>query len=295
MSALLGIGSGVASMVGYGLSNVAAKPLASSLGSNRAIAYRQILVATLLGGVACYMGGPAPLDASAVGYTVLVSILGYLPLLLFFQGLRIGKVGIISALTQAKIIVTASLSVLFLAEGLSVIQILGLLLVFAGLVALSLSRDEMAAAADNNAGLLRLARGAGYALSAGVLWGVVFFLFKFCVSRVGPWVASFVIELTVLCCSALHVLLTEGTLRTSGVTRNTLLLVLAGAISAAFGTLFFNVGITYSNVSVVCTFTFSAAAVSAVAGWIFLGERLDRRQIISVAAVIAGVVCVSAG
>ena len=289
MTESFGIACGVISMLGYGLSNVAAKPLARAVGSAHAIAYRQLLVCLVLGVPIFVFDLPDTVTPLAVGQTIVISVLGYLPLLLFFQGLKIGKVGVISALTQAKILVTAALSIIFLGEIFSEWQLVGVILVFGGLVLLSFNPEEL-----RSNRLMEISEGAGYALSAGALWGVVFFLFKHSVGTLGPWLATFCIESTVCVCAWMHASTEQQPNDQDPISRMRFLLYVAiGALTAATGTLFFNLGITAADVSVVCTFTFSASVISALAGWWLLGESLNRRQIASVAAVVAGVVAVT--
>ncbi len=65
------------------------------------------------------------------------------------------------------------------------------------------------------------------------------------------------------------------------------------AVAGIFGTLCFNMGIMYSDVSIVAPIAFSAPWISAIYGRFIYNEHLKNKQWLAMAIIIIGIIMIS--
>jgi len=114
----------------WGLGTLAAKPGTDRLGPRT-----MGLGATLVEGIAFALvglllaRGPLPADPRFAIAAVLAGTLGAVGYLFFYEGMRVGSVGLVGTISAAAPLLTVVLSVLFLSETLGPYQVLGIALV----------------------------------------------------------------------------------------------------------------------------------------------------------------------
>jgi drug/metabolite transporter (DMT)-like permease len=277
-----GILFGLLAMLGYGFSNALTQTPARKLGATRTVFYRNIVTSSLLLIIVLVARGTHPVSWSGIALALLLSAIGYIPLWAFMRAARTGKLGVIVPVGDSALVVTVLLSVLLFGEILGGGRILAVSVIFAGILLISMNIRDW-----RKSHLFDPASGVGYALIACVGWGIVFALWKYPVTLIGPFLTAFLIEFGGLVISATHLAATEGF---GGADRNTLALVLLLGLGGTAGTLFYNLGISTAAVSVVIAFSSSKSWISALYGHFVHHERLRAQQYCGIAITIGGLV-----
>jgi len=275
---------GLVSMVGYGLANVYSLPIAKRVGPARFLFLRGlaiclILIVTAIPTMHHLANWRATIAAFAIG------LLGYLAPLAFTHGIKISRISIVAPIAGTAPFITVLLSALLLGTHVGSVQWLGIMLILAANIAVSLNFRSLR---DSN--VLKLASGVPYALVAALLWGVVFFLIIYPTRSLGPWLSALLMEIGVTAAAAVHVWLRhEGFAFKQAVSRP----MLANALLIAGGTLGYTIGVHSFNIGIVATLSNSTAVVSIIAATLVHHERLTHNEKILAALMTLGVVVVS--
>ena len=295
----LGLGAALC----WGTADVLARFATHALG-----AYRSLLYAQLAGLVAltAYAGATGELarvvagaSAGAWGWAVGAGVVFTGAALAFYRALETGVLALVPPITASYAALTVLLA-LASGETLTGSRAAGIAAALVGVALASIPRAAAPAApptappaaAARATAAPQLDRGVRWALVAAVGFALTFWLLGFRVTPAFGGVAS------VWVLRATGVVLLVGAARTVRAPlavprgRNWLLLAAVGALD----TLAFvanNVGTTRGRVSVVSVLGSLFSAVTVLVAWGTLGERLDVRQWLGVALVLAGVALVS--
>ena len=136
-----------------------------------------------------------------------------------------------------------------------------------------------------------MSHGVGYALLACILWGVVFFLFKFPVNILGPILTSFIIEFIILICAGFNIFVSKEKLKFND---NSLWKwLIAAGFFTAIGTIFYNLGINIANISLVSAIAFSNPLVASIMGAVIYKEKLGLKKYLGILLVVLGIFLLS--
>jgi len=286
MNLSTGIIFGLIAMIGFGLSNAMSQTPSRKIGSRRTILFRNIFVSILLLITLLFFLKDSSFDLKYILIAFSISFIGYIPLATFLKGLKVGKVGIVSPIANSSVIFTVILSIVFFNESLSPEQIASIILIVIGIILISLNFKDL-----KKSNLFKISSGIPYALTSCFLWGIVFFLFKIPVTVLGPILTSFIIEFGILIFNAISLKISK--ISFSIPEKKTLLHILIIAFFGTLGTLFFNLGIAVSDVSIVAAITFSSPLVAVLYGKFVYKEKLEIQQWIAIAVILVGVLAVS--
>ncbi len=286
MDASLGIVFGLLAMLGYGLSNAFSQIPAKKIGPKRTIFFRGVFISAILLPVLLFYLPTTNFSFAYIPVAFAVSFIGYLPLITFYKALEKGKVGIVAPIANSSVIFTILLSVIFFGEALTAGRLIAIAMILAGIVLISVNPRDI-----RKSQLFKMSSGIPFALVTCVLWGMVFFLFKIPVSVLGPILTSFIIEFGITVYNGIELRLTKKTfaLPDHGIVKYIFLVALFGAA----GTLFYNMGIATSDVSLVAALTFSNPFVASLYGRFAYKEKLTMLQWAAILLIIAGIVAVS--
>ncbi len=275
---------GLLTMAGYGLANVYTLPLAKRFGPARFILLRGLVVCAMLTVTAIptfhrLANWRAAFAAFAIG------LLGYLAPLAFTHGIKISRISIVAPIAGTAPFITVLLSALLLGTHVGSLQWLGILIILAANIAVSLNFRSLR---DSN--VLKLASGVPYALTAAILWGVVFFLIIYPTRSLGPWLSALLLEIGVVAAAMVHVWSQRDGFALKHVFSRRLLI---NALLIATGTLGYTIGVHSFNIGIVATLGNSTAIISIIAATIVHHERLTRNEMLLAAFMVLGVVIVS--
>jgi uncharacterized membrane protein len=209
----------------------------------------------------------------------IISLIGYGSITSFYKGLSVGKVGIVSPIANSALIFTILFSLIFFGEVLNLLQVVSIGGIIIGVILISLDISDLRNTSK------KLAAGVSYALLTMFLWGIFFFLLKIPVTLMGPILTSFIVEFLVLVFAGIH---NMGKVKAAD--KSSLLIASLIGVSAAFGTLFFNLGISLEYVSVVAPITFANPLVAVLMARILYRERLKKIQYAAALLIVAGIV-----
>ena len=222
-------------------------------------------------------GVPSKLDARLLAWLVVIGVSNVGGLLLVYSGLRIGKVGIVAAITSAEGAVAATIAVLA-GERLAAGAAMTLVLIALGVTLASFSREEDATKRRHNGVAVLLACGAALLFGVGL----------YAAGRVSTelplsWVLlpPRVVGVVVVSLPLLLV----GRLRFS---REAAPYVIAAGMAEIIGLGSYTIGARH-GIAISAVLGSQFAALSAIVAFFLFHERLARVQLVGVTAIIVGV------
>jgi drug/metabolite transporter (DMT)-like permease len=293
MGISLAIIFGIIAMLGYGLGNAISKKAAVRLSPQKTIFYSTFVSAAILAVVLLHEifckhspGISTKQPGLYILLAILISIFGYIPPMFFYKALKTGKVGIITPVANSGFIFTVILALIFLGDRMNALQFAAIVVVFAGIILVSLEPNGL-----KLKDIFRLANGVHYAIIACLLWGITFFLFKITTAALGAITNAFIIEATVAAAAAAHMLFSKESFRLPEKSLRPSLFFIG--LFIAIGTLFYNLGISQDNVSIVAAFVAAGPAVTIVYGRFVFRERLTCLQYLGALVTLAGIIALS--
>ena len=270
----------------WGLGTLAAKPGTDRLGP-RAMGIGTVLVeGTAFGLVGLVLPhDPSGADPALAAAAVAAGALGGVGYLFFFEGMRVGSVGLVGTISAACPMLTVVLSVAILGEALGAFQVLGIGLVM--LCILVLAYDPRHGSASRRAAVL-------LSLAGFFVWGLWGFLVKASVSTLGEGTLDLFLAVGYLAVTAGYAALRRGAPVPPGPRARRswslgLFVFLAGGLSAIALTVAYDLGPAALVAPISGTYpiiaTLGAAAV--------LRERLDGRIAVALAAFALGIALLS--
>ncbi|MBN2457798.1 DMT family transporter [Candidatus Woesearchaeota archaeon] len=282
----IGIMFGLAAMLGFGLGNGFSRPLARSMGNKQIIFFRTVATSLILLPVLLFSLPSVRFSALYIIIGFVIAVISYFPLMTFYMALKKSDLGVVCPIANSSVIFTVLLSVIFFSERPSIFQYLSIGLIVAGIILISVNFRDI-----KRSEILSLRSGVPFAVITCILWGIVFFLFKIPVSVIGPILTSFIIEFGIMISSSAHIVMARE--RFLFPSKKNMFYIVIVALFSSAGTLFFNMGIDFADVSVVSAVTMSNPLVAVIFGRLAYKEKLTRIQWTAVLLVVFGIVLVS--
>lgn len=205
----------------------------------------------------------------AVGYSV------------FYRGLERGMVSIVSPLSACYLVVTTVLTAIFFDEVVGPVKWLLIGVILIG-IALASTRGRSGASIS----------GVWYGVTAMIVMGVAFTLWKPMVDDVGPFLA--VASVRIFATVFLSVFLAARRVVWFRFKSGAAILVTGAAVLDSLGFVAFNLGIERNPVSLVIPIASAYPAVTMALAVVLLKERLTQLQMVGIVAVLGGVITFSA-
>lgn len=267
------VGGAIAAL-GWGLSTVVASRSTRILGAQQALSW--VLMFGLVGMalLAIAVGPPSHPHPSAWVWAVAAGVGSSVGLLLMYQALRIGKVGVVAPITSTEGAIAALLSVAALGEQLTLAEVLALAVIVTGVVIVTFhgKRGDL----DLRSSLL--------AIGAASCFGVGLVSSSRAGADLGPYWTITVARIVGVALVAAPLLLSRR-------------LPWPGRVwwMVAFSALAETIGfVTYviasqQSIAISAVLGSQFGAVAAVGSYAAFGERLSRRQLAGAVVIIAGV------
>lgn len=203
----------------------------------------------------------------------------------FYKGLQVGYVSIVSSIASSSAAITVILSLIFLKEVLTGLQVAGVSLAILGAILTSFKLHDLVKLKFKN-----MAVGVEYALIAMVGWGVMMIFITMLVSELGWFLPIFLIKASVVFFTLIYLIITRKDI--SFPKNITKILIPSGLLeSAAF--LALGVGISLEYTSIVAPIASAFPVIAIILARIFFKEILELTQKIGVVTVICGLVLLS--
>ncbi len=283
---MLGILFGLLAMLGYGISNSMTQVPVKAIGSKKTIFYRNATASLFLGLATLFFLSQTAISVEYVLIALGIAFLGYLPQLAYFRALKAGKVGVVSPISSSSVVFTVLFSMVFFNEALGAVQLAAIASIVLGIFLITANPRDW-----RNTDLLKTSSGVPYALVAGVLWGLVYFLLKIPVLVIGPILSGFLLEFGGMVLSGINLRVSKVPFGIPDAEIMKKLLIIG--ILGGMGTLFFNLGVQGSDVSIVAAVTFSWPMLAAIYAKYVYKEEMSLLQWAAAALILAGIIGLS--
>lgn len=276
---------GLASMLGYGISDFFSSRLSKSVGSVNLLFWYFSISSLILAAVSIFISGFPIVSRDQAVMIIAAIALNVLGLLTFLKGLRVGKLSVIAPISGAWSAVTVIIGVIFLSERLNLFDMIGVTLVIFGTLLASLRiRDLLELRKD------MIVSGSEYAIATMMIWGVLFALVGILSKMIGWLYPVFILTVGSAIALFLYSVLAGINLNfPKGSYRMIALWTLMGTL--AF--IFYSLGTNYGYISIVSPITAASAFVAVILGVIVLRERLEIEQILGIVLIVFGIILVT--
>jgi len=282
-----GIIFGLGALFCWGLCNSLAPAVIKKIGPIPTIFWRYLWEAIIFVPIFLYFFQTFNFNWLYILLTIIIAFVGYIPVVTFYQALKVGKIGVVAPVAQSSAVITVILSVLFFQETLSPLQIFAIALIILGVFIMSINFADFKSSAilDKNSGLI-------WALVTCLLWGVVFALFQIPINILGPILTAIVLEIATGIYALITLKLKHQNLKFIGDKKLLWITFLMGLFGAAAITLF-NYGVQNYTVSLVVPVALANPLISIIYGRLVYKEHLAKQQILAASSIIAGIILIS--
>lgn len=276
-------------MICFGLSNAISKKPTEILGPNRFIIYRGIITTSITGLAALIFFQQINFDLKYLLGGIFITLISYFGLYFFTKSLEIGKVGVVVPVASSRILVSALLGIVFLKDILSVLQIISILIIFSGVVVISINFNDI-----KNSKIFDKKSGIMFALLAAFFWGSTLPLFGIFSAVLGAFFFAFIVELTVI----VEAIIQSGISKKKiGINKeeinSTWKLILIVGTLGALATIFLNFAYSTGEVGVVAAVSGSSSVISVLYGMLVFKEKLSFKQVTAITLIILGIIALS--
>ena len=285
--ALSWLGWALAATVVWGLGTLASKPATDRLGP-RTIALGATLVEGLMfGAVGLFFFPLLPLPANPVFVVtaVLAGGLGAVGYIFFYEGMRLGSVGLVGTISAACPVLTVVLSVLFLSETLGSFQIAGIALTILCVVLLAYEPNKRDASRRMAVAL---------SLVGFFVWGLWGFLVKASVDALGEGNLDLLLAGAYLVVTVTYAAFRRPQVRPDPKPSRRMW-GLAGFVffSGAFGAIGLTIAYDLGPAALVGPVSGTYPVVATLGAAAFLREKIDARILAALVAFVLGIALLS--
>jgi transporter family protein len=215
---------------------------------------------------------------------LLASILYAVAYMLFFRGFELGNVSIISATMNLWAVFTMLFAFIFLGQRLSTFQLLGVLLILAGVALVSLKRGEIAG--EN----IHLLSGVKETILAALLFGIFWNFSEVISEKIGWSSTTLFVKVGVVLFMYLFSLFKKRELSIAKTTPKVKCLILFAGFLEAGAVACVNWGLTVGDAILVTPISSALSLVTIIMAVIFLKEKISQLQGFGMVMVITGIV-----
>lgn len=275
---MLAILGGLVAALMWGTATVSSSRVSRTVGATSTLAGVMLVGFVVALPIAAFAGVPRNLPLGDVAWLAVAGIGNVVGLLLEYNGLRIGKVGVVAAIASTEGALTAVLAIVF-GEHVTRATAVVLAVIAVGVVLASIAPEDAGEVRERRVGLAAL-----YGLGAAVAFAIALYA----TAHVGkvvsvPWilVAARIVGVAVIAVPAA----VRGRLRLE---HSVLPLVTLSGLCELGGFAAFTFGSRH-GIAVTAVLASQFAALSAIAAYFLFHERLARVQFVGVVTIVAGV------
>ncbi len=281
---LISILGGLGGMFGWGTSDFFANITSEKIGHEKAFFWSQIAGAFLIVLFMLFLSPSLP-SLPLIGLTMLGGVAYALGYLLFYKGLEIGNVSVVSTVVNLGVLFMIFISFFLRGQKLTALQVPAIILILLGIIIISVNIEDL------KKGTVSLLRGVKETLLATIMFGALYWpLNEFVVEKANLLTVSLITKLTAVAFVFLISLFQKRSLiikKTS--IRLTTLVALVGILEA-IAVLAVAYGLTYGDGIIVAPVSSALTIVTVGLAVIFLKEKLTKIQITGIAMVIVGII-----
>lgn len=274
-------------MLALGLQNFMFAKISRKIGSFRTYLWLQAIMVIIYLAVAGFLIQRTSIDMPIFLLMLVTTVVGVIGLFSFIKGMEVGSVPVVSAVSSGWAAVTVILSILFLNERITTLQILSIFIIIVGVVVTSLDFKKI------KSGVSKKATGMKYALITLFGWGFFFFLDSLLVSKLDWFYAALLVNISTLFVVLIYGRLTKNKFTIEKNSRSILPIIVVASTLNLIGTLAYNFGVTSNYTAIVAPLTSATPIVVILLAVFLLKEKLEPSKIIGIALVVAGAIALS--
>lgn len=280
----LSILAGLGAMFGWGISDFFAGLFSKKIGNFKTFFWSQLaalVFATLLIlFFAINLNIPTPiavlLPIAAIFYSG-----GYL---LFYKGFELGNISIVSATINLWAVFTMLFAFIFLGQRLSGWQLLGVIMIIAGVTLVSLKWSDIK---NKNSHLLK---GVRETVAAALLFGIFWNLSDVITNEIGWLPTTIFVKIGIILFLILFSVFAKRELTIAKTTTQTKLMVVLVGVLEATAVACFNWGLTIGDVILVTPIASALTIVTITMALLFLKEKVTKVQVLGIVIAITGII-----
>jgi len=274
---------GVSSMIGWGCGDYLSKRIVGDIGHFRLLLYIQLVGIVPILALATVFTPTVPSSLSAVVFLIAAAACSLFGQFFFYRGLSEGKASLVTPICSASPIVAIALSFIILGETLTIEQGLCIGTALIGIVTMS-SRPRSGG---------RSRGGVSSALASMLFVGAFYVVFKLLSEEIGQMGSILFVRLLVLVALLAAMPLLRDDTSKSDPKATSLRAIVATGLLEFVGFIGVAVGVSVGLVSSVAPLSNSSTVVTVILSGVFLREKLDKLQKISVTLVLTAIILLS--
>lgn len=271
----------------FGISDSLWKLPVLALGANQVILVRNVITSTILGSVVLIFGNQIEYNSITMQQyvcVVTVCITSYFGLFFFNKAHQHGPIAILIPICSSNCIVSFMLTAVLFNANITTNKIIGLFLVITGV--LLISYWDYKKHTNSNRACIQ------YSFLAALFWGVSYTFFQWCTQAIGVNYFSFILELTILIMTTLHVLISRQHIKLQKIIKQKrlALLIFLIACCGAIGVYCGNVGFYQLGLLTMISIGAFSMLLPQIASKLIYKETFSPKKYIAIACIITGLI-----
>jgi len=228
---------------------------------------------------------PIPWSFTIASFVIIMTLSGTIGQIAFYKGLKKGNVSVVSPLANSWPLVTVLVSIIFLKEAPTMLQILAIIILLFGGALISFRYKDLF-----SINIKKAAVGVPYALVALLCWGIYFVFLDLLVERIGWFLPIFLGTILIIVSALPYAKITNKNI---SIPTNVLIILI-------FAGVFEDIALFLYAIAVSSEFNFLIAPLGAlvplitiILAWILLKEKLVFNQYIGIIVVLVGLVLIA--
>lgn len=221
---------------------------------------------------------------SSLLISIILAVLVPIPVIAFYEALRVGNAALVVTITSAFAAVSVLLSMIFLDEKVSLNQGVFIMVIFLGII---LSSVDLKQLKGKN---FLLDPGVPFAILATILWGVFFAFIKIPIKQVGWFWPGYI---SVLGFPLMLIFKKIKGIKWVNPTKTVLIWLLLAELLIGIGGFSYNFAISQGMIAVVAPIASSAATLFVLLSFLIFKDPITKQQIFGIITTLIGIVLLS--
>jgi transporter family protein len=276
--------AGLGGMFGWGLYDFFGGMFSRQIGNLKTLFWSQLAGLFFAALLAVVFAANLKVPVGMALLILVASVFYAVAYMLFFRGFELGNVSIISATMNLWAVFTMLFAFIFLGQRLSTFQLLGVLLILAGVALVSLKRR------DNADKSIQLLAGVKETVLAALLFGIFWNISEITSEKIGWSSTTLFVKVGVVLFMLLYSLFRKRELSIAQTNSRIKWLILLAGFLEAGAVACVNWGLAVGNVILVAPISSALSLVTIAMAVIFLKEKITQWQGFGMVLVITGIV-----
>lgn len=286
MAISTGLLYGLIPLFAWGIADLFTKQAAERLGGIKVLFWEKLISSLILILASLFFFDLPLIPLLVFFFLLLMAMLNLTGYVTYYKALEVGLVSILNPIQASWVVITVLLSILFLNESLSPIQIVGITVTFAGIVLCSIRPEDFI-----RRRFTQLLPGVKLDFISALCWGFYFVLAGYVISQIGWFAPVFFMRLFVVSSLFIFVFYKNLDIRIPQLKFRWYVLIIG--VLDLLGWFGWAYGVQTEYVSLVSPIAAAFPLATVIGAAIFLKERLHIIQYFGFAAILVGIVALA--